>query len=169
MIFNGFICDLQLLYTFFISNNMVFENKSQYCFDHFADSHCYLSASGVMLRDQETKSILDAVKENFLFLPPIPVPQFKPGSFAQVEKDVNSKTLLDRAEKILAAAKKFNIFRTMSNATSLQVYVDGFDHYMLKAKAFKLEDEKIFNRILNHLTLIIDLLKDNSYSSKREF
>ncbi|WJX69831.1 hypothetical protein P8452_54009 [Trifolium repens] len=57
----------------------------------------------------------------------------------------------------------------MSNATSLQVYVDGFDRYMLKAKAFMIDDEKIFERILNHLTLIIDLLKDNSYSSKREF
>ncbi|RHN57266.1 putative DNA topoisomerase (ATP-hydrolyzing) [Medicago truncatula] len=57
----------------------------------------------------------------------------------------------------------------MSNATSLQVYVDEFDRYMLKAKAFKLEDEKIFDHILNHLTLIIYLLKDNSYSTKREF
>jgi DNA topoisomerase VI subunit A len=47
--------------------------------------------------------------------------------------------------------------------------VDGFDRYMLKAKAFMIDDEKIFERILNHLTLIIDLLKDNSYSSKREF
>lgn len=85
MIFNGFICDLQLLYKFFISYNVVFENKSQYCFDHFAGSHCYLYASGVMLRhstpsrlpqcenleifNQETKTILDTVKENLLFLP----------------------------------------------------------------------------------------------------
>jgi hypothetical protein len=119
--------------------------------------------------NQETKTILDTVKENLLFLPPKPVPQFMSGHYIQLEKDVNSKTLLDRAEKVLAEAKKFNIFRTMSNATSLQVYVDEFDRYMLKAKAFKIEDEKIFNRILNHLTLIIDLLKDDSYSSKREF
>jgi hypothetical protein len=165
---------------------VVFENKSQYCFDHFAGSHCYLSASGVMLRhstpsrlpqcenleifNQETKTILDTVKENLLFLPPKPVPQFISGrNFTQVENDVNSDTILERAEKILAEAKKVKIFETMSNATSLQVYVDEFDRYMLKAKAFMIDDEKIFERILNHLTLIIDLLKDNSYSSKREF
>ncbi|KAK2425220.1 DNA topoisomerase 6 subunit A [Trifolium repens] len=120
--------------------------------------------------NQETKTILDTVKENLLFLPPKPVPQFISGrNFTQVENDVHSDTLLERAEKILAEAKKVKIFETMSNATSLQVYVDGFDRYMLKAKAFMIDDEKIFERILNHLTLIIDLLKDNSYSSKREF
>jgi DNA topoisomerase VI subunit A len=108
------------------------------------------------------------VKENLRF-PSSELPSTLSSRYLQVENDVKSDILLDRAKKVLKHGMKHSNFHMWSNESSLRVYVPEFDRYMLKSKKTTLHDGKQFQRMLQHLRSIIYLLEHKLYSTIRDF
>lgn len=80
---------------------------------------------------EKIETILQEVKENLRF-PSSELPSTLSSRYLQVENDVKSDILLDRAKKVLKHGMKHSNFHMWSNESSLRVYVPEFDRYMLK-------------------------------------
>jgi hypothetical protein len=107
------------------------------------------------------------MKENLSFLPLQEQINSDP-TFIQVETKVDRRELIKRGEKILSYAEKFNYIWT-PNVTSLQQYAPDYGCFMLKCKQIKLvESKELYKWIFHTLPIIVNLLKEESFTTKRE-
>ncbi|KAK2450461.1 putative mitochondrial protein [Trifolium repens] len=127
------------------------------------------------LPDSDTKIILEILHKklpNLFRVPPSPLELQPDLTVVQVQKVVDSHALIKKGKEILDHANKFNVFRTVVNTATVQIYDPKLDRFVLKYKKLKIEGGEgscRFNWIQHNLRLIIGLLTNKLFLPKRGF
>jgi hypothetical protein len=141
----------------------------------FFISNDFLFLKAMTLPDSDTKIILEILHKklpNLFRVPPSPLELQPDLTVVQVQKVVDSHALIKKGKEILDHANKFNVFRTVVNTTTVQIYDPKLDRFVLKYKTLKIEGGDgscRFNWIQHNLRLIIGLLTNNLFLPKRGF